>query len=228
MTTALSTSPPPNSTETGGLLTRWKDVPPWVIIAIIAATLVAGYLIYTQFSSKSSGTGSSKKWESQAFNFLESQGYPNDTSREAISNYVNGQTLTPSQITLVAAAIGSVGTPPNLASSPTTTAQITNAPSSGPQVLGGGTSAVSGGGSGSSTSYPGTGNSTSDDSTVTTSYWFVPVGVAGWSTTFAGIANQFGTATAQQLQTLNPNLSSTTYGRIPVGSTIKVPRSVSS
>jgi hypothetical protein len=96
-----------------------------------------------------------------------------------------------------------------------------------------------GGGGGSSQQYqsfltstpgndatpPDPGTSYTDAADVT-SYWYVPVAPAGWSSTFGGISQQFygNTARAQELQTLNPNLQKTTYGKLPVGAMIKVPR----
>ena len=233
MTTPQPTSRPPNSTRMSGLAQRWSDVPRWAIIAFIAAIVLAGYWIYTRYSSNSSGPGG--QWSSHAVSFLVSQGYEKDTSQEAIDNYVNGQSLTPSQIVLVAASIGALGTPSSPASdNAVTTAQLSSAPPSGPQILGGGTSSVGAGGSASS--LPGSPQASSSipaiaDSTTTgtsdPAYWYVPVGVAGWSTTFAGIAEQFGTLTPTELQSDNPGLQKTTYGRIPVGSTVKIPRSTS-
>lgn len=71
---------------------------------------------------------------------------------------------------------------------------------------------------------PGTSYTDAQDSTA---YWYVPVAPAGWSSTFGGISQQFygSTARGQELQSLNPNLQTTTYGKLPVGAMIKVPRS---
>ena len=71
---------------------------------------------------------------------------------------------------------------------------------------------------------PGTSYSDAVDATA---YWYVPVAPAGWSSTFGGIAQQFygNTARANELAQLNPNLQTTTYGKLPVGAMIKVPRS---
>lgn len=84
------------------------------------------------------------------------------------------------------------------------------------------------------TSTPQTGQATPPDSGASysdaadaTAYWYVPVAPAGWSSTFGGIAQQFygSTGRANEIAQLNPNLSTTTYGKLPVGAMIKVPRS---
>lgn len=223
MSTVEPSSPPPSMTPKPGLLTRWNTVPPWVLIVSIAAIAVAGYWIYHHFSSSNSGTSDTSSWRNAAVDFLVSQGYEAATSQEAIDNYVNGRPLSPSQIVLVAAAIGALGIPTNVTSNGTTQAQLSTAGDSGLGTVGGGTG--QGGSAVAGSPYPGSGSIASTTSTTgPLGYWYVPVGVAGWSTTWQGIANQFGVST-QALMAANPNITvTTTYGRLPVGATVKVPR----
>jgi hypothetical protein len=206
-----------------GLMTRWSDVPRWAIIATIVVLIVAAYWIYKKFSSSSSSISGNSKWGSSAIAFLESQGYERETSSEAVRNYLTGQPLTPSQITLVASAIGAIGTP-DVQSDPTTTGQLASTPSSGIGTLGGGSGGVGSGGTASTapgSPYPGGGTT----GATPVSYWSVPIGVAGWSTTWEGIANQFGVSPAA-IQAANPQIKvSTVYGQLPTGATVKVPRS---
>jgi hypothetical protein len=223
MTTVEPSSPQPNITPKAGLLTRWSDVPRWVIIASIAAIAIAGYLLYRHFSSSNTGTSGTSSWRTAAIDFLTSQGYDQATSTEAIDNYVNGRPLSPSQIVLVAAAIGALGVPTSVTSDATTQAQLSTAGDSGLGTVGGGTG--QGGTAVAGSPYPGAGSTATTTSTTgPLGYWYVPVGVAGWSTTWQGIANQFGVST-QALMAANPNITVTsTYGRLPVGATVKVPR----
>lgn len=230
MTTAEPSSQATSSTSLIGSLTWLRNAPRWVLIASIVASLVVGYWIYTivksSGSDSSSGGTDTKTWTTSAMAFLTGQGYSAQTSQDAVHAYVHGQPLTPSQIQLIASAIGAIGLPSGVSSSATTTGQLSSAPASGTQLLGGGTGNPSTGGTASTTPgapYPG--SATAADVTAT-SYWYVPVGVAGWSSTFSGIAQQFygDSAQAVSLQQLNPNLSTTTYGKLPVGKVIKVPR----
>jgi len=223
MSTPEPTSPQPSMTPKAGLLTRWSDVPRWVIIASIVAIAIAAYWIYHAFSSSSSGTSDTSNWRNSAIDFLTSQGYEAATAQEAIDNYVNGRPLSPSQIVLVAAAIGALGIPPNVTSNATTQAQLSTAGDSGLGTVGAGTG--QGGVAVAGSPYPGSGSTATTTSTEGfLGYWYVPVGVAGWSTTWQGIANQFGVST-QALMAANPNIPvTTTYGRLPVGATVKVPR----
>lgn len=232
MTTAEPSSPNQSLTPKPGLLTRWSTVPPWVIIVSIVAMLVVGYWIYRKFSSTNSGTSATTNWASQATEYLVSQGYESQTSHEAIHNYVSGQPLTPSQITLVASAIGYMGSAPGVSTDATTTGQLSSAPAGGTGSLGAGGNPA---GSASVTStmpgspYPGSGTGSSTTSTTAgttapVSYWYVPIGVAGWSTTWQGIADQFGVSVGS-VQAANSNINvKTTYGRLPTGQTVKVPR----
>lgn len=226
MTTPQPTSPPPSSTKTLGFLTWWSTVPRWAFIAIIAAILIAGYYFYTHFYGKTSSAKTSKTWASQANSYLSSQGYPADTSHEAIHNYVSGQALTPSQIVLVASAIGALGSAPGITNTSQQDAQLASAPSSGTGILGGGAGSI---GSGSeSTTLPGSpypGDPATAVTTTATNFWNVTVGAAGWSTTWQGIAQQFGT-TAAAVQAANPGINiPQSYAKIPQGDTVKVPRS---
>jgi hypothetical protein len=223
MSTVEPSSPQPSLTPKPGLLTRWNTVPRWVLIAFIVAIAIAGYWIYQHFSSSNSGTSDTSSWRNSAIDFLTSQGYEASTSQEAIDNYVNGRPLSPSQIVLVAAAIGALGVPTNVTSNATTQAQLSTSGDSGLGTVGGGTG--QGGVAVAGSPYPGAGGTASTTSTDgLLGFWYVPVGVAGWSTTWQGIANQFGVST-QALMAANPTITvTTTYGRLPVGTTVKVPR----
>jgi hypothetical protein len=105
------------------------------------------------------------------------------------------------------------------------TAQLANTPTTGPGLLGS-AGAGSEGNAGGGTSLPGSPyptNSGAGAGSNTTSYWNVPAGAAGWSTTFNGIGQQFG-VNPTVVQQANPNMSGTLWGKIPQGSIIKVPR----
>lgn len=229
MTTAEPTSTSGTFSRTAGYWMSLRSAPLWVRIATIAAIVLVAYWIYHEFSGRKSSTeNDTKSWSNSAMDFLSSQGYSQQTSSDAVTAYASGQQLTPSQVQLIASAIGAVGTP-DVQQSSTTTSQLADAPSSGPQILGGGTGNPVSGGTASTTPgapYPGSAQPTTNAGTTATSYWYVPVGVAGWSSTFSGIAEQFygDSAQAVDLQTANPNLSATTWGKLPIGHLIKVPR----
>lgn len=201
-------------------MARWQTVPRWALFGALVVVGAVSYLIYRGLSSSSNS--STQTWQTSANSYLTSQGYSASDASAATSAYANGQSLSPSQVSLIAAAIGAVGTPdvqPNSA----VTAQLSNAPSTGPGLLGS-ASAGSEGNAGGGTTLPGSpypGNSGSVGGS--TNFWNVPVGSAGWSTTFNGIGGQFGVP-ATSVQQANPNLSKTLWGKIPQGSLVKVPR----
>jgi len=203
---------------------RWQTVPRWVLVGALIVVGAVSYLIYRKINSSSNS--STQTWQTSANSYLVSQGYSASDASAATSAYANGQSLTPTQVSLVAAAIGSVGMPdPPVQQNSAVTAQLANTPTTGVGLLG---TAAAGteGNAGAGTSLPGSpypGNSATGAGSSNTSYWNVPVGAAGWSTTFNGIGGQF-SVPATQVQQANPNLSSTTWGKIPQGSIVKVPR----
>lgn len=208
----------PNAADS--FMARWQTVPRWALFGALVVVGAVSYLIYRGLSSSSNS--STQTWQTSANSYLTSQGYSASDASAATSAYANGQSLSPSQVSLIAAAIGAVGTPdvqPNSA----VTAQLSNTPSTGPGLLGS-ASAGGEGNAGGGTSMPGSpypGNSGSVGGS--TNFWNVPVGAAGWSTTFNGIGGQFGVP-ATSVQQANPNLSKTLWGKIPQGSNVKVPR----
>jgi hypothetical protein len=208
----------PNAADS--FMARWQTVPRWALFGALVVVGAVSYLIYRGLSSSSNS--STQTWQTSANSYLTSQGYSASDASAATNAYANGQSLSPSQVSLIAAAIGAVGTPdvqPNSA----VTAQLSNTPSTGPGLLGS-ASAGSEGNAGGGTTLPGSpypGNSGTVGGS--TNFWNVPVGSAGWSTTFNGIGGQFGVP-ATTVQQANPNLSKTLWGKIPQGSLVKVPR----
>lgn len=243
MSTVEPTSQSSSFSPWDGPIARLKSAPPKVLIAITVVLILAGYLIYREIKSKSSSS-STNSWASAAKTSLNNQGYQPEISSEAIDAYANGQSLNPAQISLVATAIGSVGTPDGFTGNATSQAAVDSTPSSGPHALGGGTGGVGSGTNTSATTTPVTTSGTattaqtasvfttppaqatppaSADGAATSAFWYVPVLTAGYSTTFEGIAQQFGT-TPQAVAAANPSIDQTIYGKLPMGSTIKVPR----
>lgn len=201
---------------------RWQTVPRWALFSALIVVGAVSYLIYRKVSS-SSNSGS-QTWQKSANSYLVSQGYSASDASAATSAYANGQSLSPSQVSLIAAAIGSVGMPDSsVQSNSAVTAQLANTPTTGPGLLGS-AGAGSEGNAGGGTSLPGSPYPTnSGQQGGTTAFWNVPVGSAGWSTTFNGIGSQF-SVNPTVVQQANPNLSGTLWGKIPQGSIVKVPR----
>lgn len=216
-------------TPMDGLWMRWNTAPRWVIIAFIAVTVLAGYWVYQKISddNTSDNSGTDKQWKNKAISYLTQQGYSQEDASDAVNAYNNGSSLTPTQVSLVAAAIGAVGMPASSIPNSAVTSQVTSQPTSGPWLLGGGSS-TAGVNGGTTSSLPGAPYPAASGTTggSDTAYWTVVVGQAGWSTTFDGISDQFfgNTSQATALQKLNPNLSNTLYGKLPQGSRVKVPR----
>lgn len=203
-------------------MARWQTVPRWALFSALVVAGVVSYLIYRKITASSSSDTSS--WQKSAASYLTSQGYSANDSNDAVSAYANGEQLTPSQVSLIAAAIGAVGMPQNMQSNSAVQAQLANTPTTGPGLLGS-ASAGSEGNAGGGTTLPGSPYPTNSGTSggAATNYWNVPVSKAGWSTTFNGIGGQFGVSPAI-VQQSNPNLSSTLWGKIPQGSIVKVPR----
>lgn len=212
----------PNALD--NFMARWQTVPRWVLISALVVVGAIAYLIYRSLTSKTSSTEQTQSWAKQATSYLRSQGYSAEDSNAAINAYTNGQQLTPSQVSLVAAAIGSLGLPSGYQSNSAVTAQVENTPGTGPGLLGSASSGTEGN-AGGGTTLPGSPYPTNSGQVggASTNFWNVPVGSAGWSTTFNGIAGQFGVP-ATTVQNANPNLSKTLWGKIPQGSNVKVPR----
>lgn len=211
----------PNAADS--FMARWQTVPAWVLFSALVVVGAVSYLLYRKFSSSSSSSSETQSWQTSATSYLTSQGYSQQDASAATSAYANGQSLTPTQVSLIAAAIGSVGTPDSVQPNSAVTAQLANTPSTGPGILGS-ASAGSEGNAGGGTTLPGSPYPTNSGAVASSSsYWTVPVGAAGWSTTFNGIGGQFG-VDPKTVQTDNPNLSGTLWGRIPQGSLVKVPR----
>ena len=209
----------PNAADS--FMARWQTVPRWALFSALVVVGVVSYIIYRKITASSdSGT---QTWETSANSYLVSQGYSVSDASSATSAYANGQSLSPSQVSLIAAAIGAVGTP-DVPSNSAVTAQLANTPSTGPGLLGS-ASAGSEGNAGGGTTLPGSPYPTNTGAGAgsSTNYWNVPAGAAGWSTTFNGIGGQFG-VNPTVVQKANPNLSGSLWGKIPQGSIVKVPR----
>lgn len=193
---------------------RWSTAPRWAIIAVIAVSvLVVFWVVRLSKSDNGSGSTDTKRWCKDATKWLTDQGYSETDASNAVNAYAGGSSLTPGQVSLVAGAIGSVGMPQSVTPNSAVQAQIANAPATGPQLLGGGTSNPPG------APYPANTSSAS-------AYWNIKAGAAGWSTTFYGISDQFfgNTSHAAAIQKANPNLAATLWGKIPQGSLVKVQR----
>lgn len=205
-------------------MARWQTVPRWALISALIVVGAVSYLLYRKFSGGTTNSEQTTTWKNQATSYLRSQGYSANESNDAVNAYANGEQLTPSQVSLIAAAIGSIGLPSWGGSNSAVTAQLSNTPTTGPGLLGS-ASAGSEGNAGGGTTLPGSPYQTNSGQVggASTNFWNVPVGAAGWSTTFNGIGGQFGVP-ATVVQNANPDLSKTLWGKIPQGSTVKVPR----
>ena len=212
----------PNALD--NFVARWQTVPRWALYGALVVVAVVAYLIYRTFTAGSSSTEKTASWKNQATSYLRSQGYSANESNDAVNAYANGEQLTPSQVSLIAAAIGSIGLPSGWTSNSAVDAQLANTPSTGPGLLGS-ASAGSQGNAGGGTTLPGSPYQPNSGQVggASTNFWSVPAGAAGWSTTFNGIGGQFGVP-ATTVQNANPNLSKTLWGKIPQGSIVKVPR----
>lgn len=206
----MNPAPPPTPQDAGigrsiaDGVAAIRDAPRWVIVATVVGAGLLGYWIYRTYTGSNS-TAAASDWQSRAVALLVERGYNKQASERAVDRYVNGGQLQPEDVSLIAVVIRALGTPdmPNGGSVPSDT---TLSPDSANYL---------------DNSNPGTTYADSQQS-----FWYVPVAPAGWSSSFNGIAQQFygSTAKADVLMQTNPNLSTTAYGKLPVGAMVKVPR----
>jgi hypothetical protein len=141
-------------------------------------------------------------WTEQAIESLTAQGYNRTDIDTAIDHYLHGG-MTAKDAQIISAAIASVGTPdmPNVPTDQVVTPATGVSPNSG------------------------VADATDSPDIM---YWYVVSTGVGWTSSFSGIAQQFygDSGKGSIIQQLNPNVSTTTYGRIPPGVRIKVPRSI--
>lgn len=178
------------------VVTTIRDAPRWVLISVV---VVGGLLAWYLLRGRDTTEADYGDWRSRAVALLVERGYNREASERAVGRYLDGGYLGPEDVSLIAIVIRSLGTPDMRTEAPSETS---------PNYL--------------DNSNPGTEYADSFSA-----YWYVPAAPAGWSSTFNGISQQFygDTARAVLLQQSNPNLSETTYGKLPVGAMVKVPRS---
>ncbi|MGE3429259.1 MAG: hypothetical protein AB7I44_21130 [Hyphomicrobiaceae bacterium] len=186
----------PNTNTFSDVIATVKDAPRWLIITVVIA---GGLLAYWLVSGKETVDTTAQDygdWRSRAIEMLVERGYYRASAERAVDAYLNGGFMGPEDISLMTIVIRAMGAPAR--------GTAESGTDSLPDI----------------SSYP------IDTGGDISSYWYVQAAPAGWSSTFNGIAQQFygDTSRAVMLQEINPGLSTTTYGKIPMGSRVKVPR----
>lgn len=194
-----------------------KDMNPYLLVGILIAVGGVVWWYYFHKSSNSSGSSDSSDsddWGKRAHDLLISRGYKTSDVNSAINHYLNGGALSPQDLTLISVAIRALGTPDIPNDSPSVIpANPWNSP--GPSQPSGTTASTS--------------DTPAQDAGQSISYWYVVSAGIGWTSTYRGISQQFynSTSYASKILLANPNVNvPTVYGQIPIGTTIKVPRTV--
>jgi hypothetical protein len=198
-------SPPANGglsfTELGDTI---RNANRWVLLGIVVAGgLLAWWFLHGSETKEAKGAS----WRDRAVELLVARGYYRPNAERAVDSYLNGGYMSPEDVSLMTIVFRVMGKPSD--------ADKSNGVGVVPPSQ--------------STEYPDDtqlpSNATPSDA-LPGEYWYVPVAPAGWSSTFNGISLQFygTTSRAELLKQDNPNLQSTTYGKLPVGSTVKVAR----
>lgn len=192
------TQPTPNGASFSDIISTVREAPRWLIITVVIG---GGLLAYWFLSGRERSDTTAQDygdWRSRAIELLVERGYYRPSAERAVNAYLDGGFMGPEDIALITIVIRALGTPD----------MPSNTQGAGDTTLP------------DISSYP------IDTGGDIASYWYVQAGPAGWSSTFNGIALQFygNTSRATMLQEINPNLSTTTYGKLPVGSRVKVPR----
>lgn len=192
------TSPTPQTGSFSDVVNTVREAPRWLIVSVVIVGGVLAWWLISGRSRPDTTEADYGDWRSRAIELLVERGYYRPTAEKAVDAYLNGGFMGPEDITLITIVMRALGTP-----------DIPNR--------------TSGGGN---TSLPDISTLPVDSGGDSVSYWYVQAAPAGWSSTFNGIALQFygNTSRATLLQEINPNLSTTTYGKIPAGSRVKVPR----
>lgn len=194
----MTVNPTPQSpTQSTNVIETAQAMPRWALMLIVGG---AGLLTWWIIKDYKSGTTDS--WTDRATALLTSRGYTHAQISIALNHYFQGGMTTQDQ-EIIAEAIRALGTPdlPNI-----TTGVHPSSP----------------------VNPTGTYNSTTPITTTNGGYWYVVSMGVGWSSSFRGLAQQFyGDANKGTIiQQANPGITSADYQRIPVGTSIKIPRSV--
>jgi hypothetical protein len=197
-------APQSNGASFTELVDTAREAPRWLVFGVV---LAGGLLAYWFFSVRESETPQ-MSWRDRAVELLVERGYYRPNAERAVNSYLNGGHMTAEDVALITIVLRALGQPPK------------NEKAAQP--------------SSPTTEYPGDPIDIPNDEpnydlpsgVLPGEYWYVPVAPAGWSSTFNGISLQFygTTSHAALIQQVNPGLQSTTYGKLPVGATVKVPR----
>jgi hypothetical protein len=190
---------PSSGTSFTELADTIRNAPRWVVFGVlVAGALLTWYLL----SGKETPETTQASWRDRAIDLLVERGYYRVNAERAVDNYLKGGYMSPEDVSLITIVLRVMGAPD--------------------KKEGAGLPAQP------ETEYPGDPDPVTDLPTgnLPGEYWYVPVAPAGWASTFNGISLQFygNTSRAELLKQQNPNLQSTTYGKLPVGATVKVPR----
>jgi hypothetical protein len=199
--TSPSSPPANNGLNFSELADTIRNAPRWLVFGVVIA---GGLLAWYFLSGKETPETTQASWRDRAIELLVERGYYRPNAERAVDSYLKGGYMTPEDVALITIVLRALGQPDKkegagLPAQPET--QYPGDPGTDP-----------------ATDLP-TGNLPGE-------YWYVPVAPAGWSSTFNGISLQFygTTSRAELLKQQNPNLQSTTYGKLPVGANVKVPR----
>jgi hypothetical protein len=200
-------SPPANN---GGmsfteLTDTIRNANKWVLAGIVlAGGLLAWWLLHGTETKAAVGAS----WRDRAVELLVARGYYRPTAERAVDNYLKGGYMSPEDVQLMTIVFRVMGKPVDadvssgIGVQPSASTDYTGTEDTQPQSNGLPSSALPG------------------------EYWYIPVAPAGWASTFNGISLQFygTTSRAEFLRQDNPGLQTTTYGKLPVGKTVKVSR----
>lgn len=193
-------SPTPQPTMTQNVVGTAQTLPRWAFVAIVGgAALVTWWLISEYKSSEPKETS----WTDRATALLTSRGYTNNQITDALNHYYRGG-MTVQEQDMIAQVIRAIGTP----DMPETS--ITEVPPPSP---------VTPSGRPEDTPTPIPDNNG-------TAYWYVTSMGFGWTSSFRGIAQQlYGDPNkGYLLQQVNPGLATSDYGKLPIGTIVKIPR----
>lgn len=201
--TSPSSPPANNGLNFSELADTIRNAPRWLVFGVVIA---GGLLAWYFLSGKETPETTQASWRDRAIDLLVERGYYRQNAERAVDHYIKGGYMSPEDVSLITIVLRVMGPPDKKegAGQPS--------PESDDYVA---------------TEYPGD-PATNDLPTgnLPGEYWYVPVAPAGWSSTFNGISLQFygTTSRAEIIKQQNPNLQSTTYGKLPVGASVKVPR----